>query len=74
VFDSIYRSTFRACALAVALVAAGQTAFAQPPSITFLSPAGGQRGSTVDVTINGGNLVGTSAVWSDLPMTTSIPK
>ena len=48
-------------------------AAAQAPSVGFVSPAGGQRGTTVYVTVNGGNLVGTSAVWTDLPITATVP-
>lgn len=59
--------------IAVALMASAPRAMAQAPSVTFLSPSGGQRGSTVDVTINGGGLIGASAVWTDLPITATIP-
>jgi hypothetical protein len=68
--SSLYRTP---ALVALLLLANGATAFAQAPSISYLSPAGGQRGSTVDVTINGGGLAGTSAVWSDLPVAVTIP-
>jgi hypothetical protein len=64
----------RARLLAFLVVAVlGETAAAQPPTITVLSPAGGQRGTTVDVTIAGGNLIGASAILTDLPVTVTIP-
>jgi len=56
---------------ALAFTATG--AWAQAPSITFLSPTGGQRGGTVDVTLNGAGLVGATAVPTDLPITATIP-
>ncbi len=64
---------FAAVIVGAAGVVCGRSAAAQPPSVTFLSPAGGQRGSTVDVTVNGGGLVGASAVLTDLPITATIP-
>ncbi len=56
-----------------ALAMATERVWAQAPAITYLSPAGGQRGSTVDVTINGTGLVGASSIWTDLPITAVIP-
>lgn len=57
------------------LAAGGSSAaWAQAPTITFVSPAGGQRGSTVDVTLSGGGLVGANAIWTDLPIVATVPQ
>jgi hypothetical protein len=58
----------------IALAHGSVVAWAQAPTITYLSPAGGQRGTTVDVTINGSGLIGASAIWTDLPITAAIPQ
>ena len=71
--SSSWCGLMRFVGIAVALVAGASQAMAQAPAVTFLSPSGGQRGSTVDVTINGGSLIGASAVWTDLPITATIP-
>src|SRR5262245_34828626 len=47
---------------------------AQAPSISFLSPSGGQRGTAVDVTVNGAGLTGVSSIWTDLPISATIPQ
>jgi hypothetical protein len=48
-------------------------AWAQAPSLTALNPPGGQRGATVDVTISGGALAGATSIWTDLPISATIP-
>ena len=60
--------------VATALTAMGaSSALAQAPSITYLSPPGAQRGTTVDVTIHGASLAGASAIWTDLPISATVP-
>jgi hypothetical protein len=41
---------------------------AQPPSITYATPAAVAPGSSVDVTLVGANLKGASQLWSDLDL------
>lgn len=50
-----------------------RSAMAQSPSINYISPAGGQRGTTVDVTLVGSGLAGVNSVSTDLPVTATIP-
>ena len=61
-------------AFAAVLAFSSTAVLAQAPSVTFLSPSGGQRGTTVDVTINGAGLAGATAIWTDLPITATVPQ
>src|SRR5262245_24024255 len=63
------------CVAAAWLLACGfSPVMAQAPTISFVSPSGGQRGSSVDVTINGSALAGACALWTDLPVSATAPQ
>jgi hypothetical protein len=56
-------ASFNFCASLCLFVAIASSAFAAPPTLTYLSPAGAQRGTTVDVT-PAGTLDASTKVWA----------
>lgn len=67
------RAVLSLAALLAASLVAPANLRAQAPSLTRLTPNGGAPGSTVDVTLHGGNLAGATRLWTSFPATATLP-
>jgi hypothetical protein len=67
------RAVHSLAALVAGLLFAPPTVVAQAPTLARLSPTGGAPGSTVDVTLYGGNLAGATRIWTSFPATATLP-